>query len=61
MMPAYLQSTARFLPLYYFQEGLKAAMMTGDVTTALGDLAVIGVLAIAFILLGSFATKWRER
>jgi ABC-2 type transport system permease protein len=61
IMPGYLQNVARFLPLYYFQDGLKASMMTGNVTTALGDLAVIGVLAIAFILVGSFATKWRGK
>jgi len=61
MMPDYLQSVARFLPLFYFQNGLKASMMTGDVTTALDDLAVIGLLAIAFILLGSFATRWRSK
>jgi len=61
MMPTYLQSAARFLPLYYFQNGLKAAMMTGDVTTAISDLAVIGALAVVFILLGSRATRWRGK
>jgi ABC-2 type transport system permease protein len=61
MMPTYLQSVARFLPLYYFQNGLKAAMMTGDVSTAISDLAVIGTLAVMFILLGSFATRWRGK
>ena len=61
MMPAYLRSVARFLPLYYFQDGLKASMMTGNVGTALDDLAVIGVLAVVFVLLGSYATKWREK
>lgn len=61
MMPGYLRSVARFLPLYYFQDGLRASMMTGDVTAALADLAVIGVLAIAFMLLGSYATEWRGK
>jgi len=61
MMPSYLQSLTRFLPLFYFQDGLKAAMVTGNTTTALFDLAVIAVLAFAFILLGSFATRWKEK
>jgi len=60
IMPSYLQSVAHVLPLFYFQDGLKAAMVTGNVSTALFDLGVIGVLAVGFILLGSFVTKWRE-
>jgi len=61
MMPAYLQNLAQALPLYYFQSGLKAAMVTGDVAAALFDLAVTGVLAVAFIVLGSVVTRWREK
>ncbi len=61
IMPSYLQSFARVLPLYYFSDGLRAAMVTGNTVIALSDFVVIGVLAIVFILLGSFVTSWHEK
>ena len=61
MMPSYLQTLARVLPLFYFQDGLQAAMVTGDSSTALTDFAVMGALALVFILLGSYVTSWREK
>jgi len=61
MMPAFLQTISRFLPLFYFQDGLTAAMVTGNSSTAFVDFAVMGALAIVFILLGSVVTRWRER
>jgi ABC-2 type transport system permease protein len=61
MMPSVLQTVARVLPLYYFQDGLRAAMVTGSTTTALVDFAVLTVLATVFILFGSLVTSWREK
>jgi ABC-2 type transport system permease protein len=61
IMPSYLQSFARVLPLFYFSDGLRAAMVTGNTVIALSDFVVIGVLAIVFILLGSFVTSWHEK
>jgi ABC-2 type transport system permease protein len=61
MMPTTLQTLARILPLFYFQDGLKAAMVTGNPTIALVDFAVICALAAVFILLGSLVTSWHEK
>jgi len=61
IMPSYLQTVARALPLFYFSDGLRASMVTGNTSIALSDFAVIGVLAVAFILLGSLVTSWREK
>ena len=61
IMPSFLQTIARVLPLFYFQDGLQAAMVTGNATIALTDFVVICALAIVFILLGSLVTSWREK
>jgi ABC-2 type transport system permease protein len=61
VMPGYLQTIARLLPLFYFSDGLRASLVSVDVSTAITDLAVIAVLAVVFILLGSFVTRWREK
>jgi ABC-2 type transport system permease protein len=60
IMPSYLQFVAKFLPLTYFSEGLRYTMIYQNPSLATMDFLVVGVLAIAFMLLGFFTTKWRE-
>jgi ABC-2 type transport system permease protein len=60
MMPAFLQTIARLLPLYYVNEGLRAAMASVDNTAAFRDAAMIGVFATAVFVLGVNTTKWEE-
>jgi ABC-2 type transport system permease protein len=60
MMPGFLQKIARILPLYYGNEGLRAAMVLADNMTALRCSAIIGVFATAVFVVGIMTTKWEE-
>jgi ABC-2 type transport system permease protein len=60
MMPGFLQTIAKILPLYYVNEGLRAAMVSVDHTAALRCAAMIGVFATVVFVLGINTTKWEE-
>jgi ABC-2 type transport system permease protein len=60
MMPGFMQTVARILPLYYVNEGLRASMVFGDHMVALRYSAIIGVFAAVVFILGIIATKWEE-
>jgi len=60
MMPGFLQTIARILPLYYVNEGLRASMVSVDNTAALRYAAMIGVFAAAVFVVGTTTTKWEE-
>ena len=60
MMPGFLQTFARLLPLYYINEGLRASMIFADHMAALRYAAIIGVFAAVVIALGIIATRWEE-
>ena len=60
MMPGFLQTLARILPLYYVNEGLRASMVFVDNATALRHSAVIGIFAAVAFILGTIATRWEE-
>lgn len=60
MMPSFLSIVARFLPLFYVNEGLRAAMIYNDATGALYNTGIVVVLAIVFFGIGSMVTTWKE-
>ena len=60
MMPGFLQKIARILPLYYGNEGLRAAMVFADNMAALRCSVIIGVFAAVVFLVGIMTTKWEE-
>src|SRR5208283_4370968 len=60
MMPGFMRTVARILPLYYVNEGLRASMVFDDHMTALRYSAIIGVFAAVVFILGIIATKWEE-
>ncbi len=60
MMPGFLQKIARILPLYYGNEGLRAAMVFADNMTALRCSAIIGVFAAVVFVVGVMTTKWED-
>jgi ABC-2 type transport system permease protein len=60
MMPGFLQKIARILPLYYGNEGLRAAMVFTDNMTALRCSGIIGVFAAVVFVVGIMTTKWEE-
>lgn len=60
LMPGFLQKFAKTLPLFYVNEGLRAAMVFEDNMAALRDAAIISVFAAVVFILGIIATKWEE-
>lgn len=60
MMPGFLQTIARFLPLYYVNEGLRASMITLDGSIILESALVIGIFGAAVFILGVFLTSWKD-
>jgi ABC-2 type transport system permease protein len=61
IMPSYLQTVAKVLPLTYFSEGLRYAMIYKYAEGIYVNLAIVGVLAVGFIVLGSLVTRWKEK
>jgi ABC-2 type transport system permease protein len=60
LMPGFLQKFAKLLPLFYVNEGLRAAMVFEDTMAALRCAAIIGIFAAVVFILGIQATKWEE-
>ncbi|MDJ0269934.1 MAG: ABC transporter permease [Aigarchaeota archaeon] len=60
-MPDFLQAVARYLPLTYLAEGLRADLILHDQQAVASSLLVILALAAVFIGIGSLATRWREK
>jgi ABC-2 type transport system permease protein len=60
MMPDYLQNIAHVLPLYYIIEGLNNVMVYGNITGALIDIAIVGVITAVIFILAVKLFKWRE-
>ncbi len=59
-MPQFLQTIAQVLPLTYVSEGLRAAMIFGQTQQAIQNTALITVLGLASIIVGSLITKWED-
>ena len=60
-MPSYLQSVAKVLPLTYFSDGLRYALIYRYTPGVLVNMAVVAALAVVFIILGSVVTRWKEK
>ncbi|MFO7677218.1 MAG: ABC transporter permease [Thermoplasmatota archaeon] len=60
MMPDFLQMIARFMPLYYVNEGLRNAMTYMNQSEALFHMVVVIVFALVFFIAGVALTKWDE-
>jgi ABC-2 type transport system permease protein len=59
-MPDFLQTIARFLPLYYVNEGLRNAMITVDIDKTIYFTAFVVAFALFFFITGAVLTKWKE-
>jgi len=59
-MPDYLQTIARFLPLYYFHQGLREIMILQNPSDALLAYIVIGIFGLFFIILAIKTTRWKD-
>lgn len=60
-MPAYIQSLSRVLPLTYFSEGLRYAMIYKYAEGIYTNMTIVAVLAAVFIIIGSLVTRWKEK
>lgn len=60
MMPGFLQTFARILPLYYVNEGLRASMIFGDHTASLRFAAITAAVAAAVFVAGAVVTRWNR-
>jgi ABC-2 type transport system permease protein len=61
IMPSYLQTFAKILPLTYFSEGLRYAMIYNYPEGTYVNIAIVAALATGFIIVGSLVTKWKEK
>ncbi len=59
-MPGYLQTVARFLPLYHFHQGLMHIMILENPSEALIPFIIILGFAAVFIMMAVKVTKWKE-
>ena len=60
MMPEFLQTFAKILPLYYVNEGLRNAMIYLNQSEAIINTIYVLIFAIVFFVTGLFLTKWKE-
>ncbi len=60
MMPGFLQSFARILPLYYVNEGLRASMIFLDNVTSLRCAGVTAAVGAVVFVIGALTTRWDE-
>ena len=60
MMPAFLQSFAKLLPLYYVNEALRAAMIFVDAPAALRSMGVIAGFAAVVFAAGTLKRRLGE-
>ncbi len=60
VMPGYLQSFARVLPLYYVNEGLRDAMIYENWSSAMINTSVIFIIAAVLFVIGAVVTRWTE-
>ena len=61
LMPSYLQTVSKVMPLTYFSEGLRAAMLYKDLEGIYTSMAILAFLAAVFILIGALVTRWKAK
>lgn len=60
MMPDFMQTVARIMPVYYFHEGLRQIMIYRNPSQSMIPFAILGIFALIFVYLAVRVTKWRE-
>jgi ABC-2 type transport system permease protein len=61
LMPDYVQTVAKVLPLTFLTNGLRDAMIWGDVPSALYNASVVLLAGIIILVIGAVITDWREK
>lgn len=60
IMPDYMQTIAKVLPLHYFHDGLRKILIYGNPEESVTAFLVLGVFAAVFIGIALKVTKWKE-
>jgi ABC-2 type transport system permease protein len=60
-MPTFMQAIAAFMPLTYFNNGLRDTMVYDNTGSSLVNLAVLLVIGVIFFLLASKLMSWKEK
>lgn len=61
LMPSYIQTISKALPLTYFSEGLKYSMLYKYPEGIFTNMAILAVLAVVFIIIGALVTRWKGK
>ncbi len=59
-MPWFLQIVAKVSPLTYLNDGLRAAMITGNSQLIFSSMAIVLALAVVFFGIGVVTLKWKD-
>lgn len=59
IMPDFIKTVSRFLPLTYFNDGLRDTLIYGNVSGALVNLAIVSGLAVIIFILSAWSLRWR--
>jgi len=58
--PEWIQTIAKVMPLTYVNNGLRDTMVYGNDASATFNLLVIVVLAVVFVAVGVYVSKWSD-
>lgn len=61
MMPSYIRTISKVLPLTYFSEGLKDSMLYKYPEGVYFNMAIVAALAAVFIIIGALVTRWKSK
>ena len=61
LMPSFIQTISKALPLTYFSEGLKYSMLYKYPEGIYTNMAILAVLAVVFIIIGALVTRWKAK
>jgi ABC-2 type transport system permease protein len=61
LLPDYLQTIARFMPLQYFSDGLRDSLIFQYHEGVVYNTIIVAILALAFMVTGSLTTRWKEK
>jgi len=59
-LPWFLKIIADISPLTYLNDGLRAAMVSGDGAAAMNYLLIVAALAVLFFVIGTITLRWNE-
>jgi ABC-2 type transport system permease protein len=59
-LPWFLQPVPVLSPLTYLNDGLRAAMVTGNNEVAMTNLLIVSAIALVLFAIGVVTLKWKE-